>query len=43
MWKDSYKKTRLERIELLKEGKYIDDKDYEYLKNSEVLSDDLAD
>lgn len=43
MWKDSYKKTRLDRIELLKDGGYITAKDYEYLIDSKVLTDDLAD
>lgn len=43
MWKDSYKKTRKERIDLLKKSNLIDDYDYDYLLNSQVLNDEIAD
>ena len=41
MWKDSYKKTRKERIDLLKKSNLIDDYDYDYLLNSQVLNDEI--
>ena len=43
MWKDSYKKTRKERIDLLKKSNLIDDYDYDYLLNSKILDNEIAD
>ena len=43
MWKNSYKKTREERIDLLKKSNLIDDYDYDYLLNSKILDNEIAD
>ncbi|WP_156299593.1 hydroxymethylglutaryl-CoA reductase, degradative [Streptobacillus canis] len=43
MWKDSYKKTREERIKLLKENGNIGHESFEYLMDSSVLSNEMAD
>ena len=43
MWKNSYKKTRIERIDLLKKANLIDEDSYKYLIESKILSNEIAD
>lgn len=43
MWKNSYKKSREERINLLKEANLINKEQYEYLLNNNILSNEIAD
>ena len=43
MWKNSYKKTRIERIDLLKKANLIDEDSYKYLVESKILSNEIAD
>ncbi|WP_073507752.1 hydroxymethylglutaryl-CoA reductase, degradative [Streptobacillus notomytis] len=43
MWKDSYKKSRKDRISLLKENGNISEYTFDLLNNSAVLSDEMAD
>lgn len=42
IWKESYKKSREERIEILKDNGYIDDKDYEYLMETKTLTNEIS-
>ncbi|WP_064579665.1 hydroxymethylglutaryl-CoA reductase, degradative [Streptobacillus moniliformis] len=43
MWKDSYKKSREDRIKLLKENGNISEDTFNILNDSDVLSDEMAD
>lgn len=43
MWKDSYKKSRKDRIKLLKENGNISDENFNNLMDSKVLTNEIAD
>lgn len=43
MWKNSYKKTREERINLLKENGNINEENFKYLLETNVISNEIAD